>query len=376
MKIKSLEELQRTLLPHSKVLLLYSGGLDGSFLLWWLSKQSIGKLFALTIDLGGDLDLSVVREICSNFGAESLVIDKREEFVAEYVAPSIPAQGYYLGGHPICASLSRPLMAKVAVEVACREKIDVLLHSSNVTQNSLRRFNGALESLQFAGVFGSPFEESTITREEKRKCLLCSGGWKGTDARFSSDTNLWGREFENGSLDDPENIDIPEEIFSWTRQPRAKSSRKISLKFERGLPSSLDSVPMGLSKIISRLQFEVGAFGIGRYVGLEEIQNGSKVQEVREMPAATLLYDAYRRLESASVRSECVREKLCLEQLWVREAIEGRWFGLLRESAQEFINHVAARVNGTIEYELDSQGFKVQSLRSEIPRYLRSRGES
>ena len=94
------------------------------------------------------------------------------------------------------------------------------------------------------------------------------------------------------------------------------------------------------------------------------------------MPAATLLYDAYRRLESASVRSECVREKLCLEQLWVREAIEGRWFGLLRESAQEFINHVAARVNGTIEYELDSQGFKVQSLRSEIPRYLRSRGES
>jgi argininosuccinate synthase len=354
-------------------MVLYSGGLDGTYLLWWLSQRKLRKLIAVTIDLGGELEISNIRDLCSSFGAEWQLIDKKEEFADQYVAPSIPAQAYYLNGHPICASLSRPLMAKVAVEFAQTNSIEVVLHSSNLTQNSLRRFNGSLEDLAFTGIYGSPYENSVVSRFEKNEQLFRKTVWRPNKDLYSSDTNLWGREFESGSLDDPEDISVPEGIFSWTKEVTSLKAQEIVLAFEGGIPVCVDGVTGKLSDLIPQLQAKIGAYGIGRYIGLEEIGNGKKVQEIREMPAATLLYDAYRRLESANLPAECIREKIHLEQLWVKEAIEGRWFGLLRESSQAFINKVSSLVSGTIVYTLEWRSFTLRSLRSIKGRYLRSR---
>ena len=373
--IRSLDNLSKIVTPQSRPLCLYSGGLDGTYLLHYLSELGCSDVIALTVDLGGDIDKEVIKELCQRLGIEWLFLDKQQEFVKDFVIPAIAAQATYLGGHPICASLSRPLMAKVACEVAEDAGCDMIIHTSNHSQNSLRRFNGALSSLGVKGCFGSPFELSPISRELKSDELRAAGINIFDNRIHSTDSNLWGREFEYGELDDPENLVIPEFLYQWTKFTPGYRTRELTITFLNGVPKKLNGVDTEFVTLVNRINTAAGAYGLGRYVGLEEIEGGAKVQEVREMPAAYVLLDAYRRLESCCVSAECIREKMHIEQLWVREAVEGRWYDPLRQAAQAFIQSVAQKVTGTVSYELDLRRLQLTSVIAEKPLYIRDRSQ-
>ena len=173
-----------------------------------------------------------------------------------------------------------------------------------------------------------------MTRAEKIDALQAVGMSKFQARGISGDANLWCREFESGALDNPEAFWVPESLFDWTAPSEAiEVAADFSVTFERGVPVAIDGQCLPLLNLISRLNLQAGAFGVGRYSGLEHLEQGEKVLEVREAPAATVLMDAYRHLETATLAFELIREKMTQEQLWVREAIEGRWFGAVREAA-------------------------------------------
>lgn len=371
--IHQLSDLERYIKENSKILCLFSGGLDGSYLLYYLSKLSYGKLVALTVDIGGDLDTNAISEFCENLGIESSIVPRINEFAKDFVIPSIAAQATYLGGHPISASLSRPLIAQTALEMAEKLECDVILHTSDRSQNSLRRFNGSLDSLGTTAYFGSPYEFSTISREEKKKELNKGNLKKFNNRLYSSDSNFWGREFEYGNLDDPEEINIPEFLYEWTKKPFSTEKKTIKLTFYQGIPTKFNDTDMDFVSLVNELNLVIGSYGLGRYIGLEEIEDGNKVQEVREMPAAYALFTAYRNLESGCLTAECIREKINLEQLWVREAIEGRWFGLLRKATDAFIKQMAQQVSGSVSYELGEGQMRLTSIKAEKPLYIRDR---
>jgi argininosuccinate synthase len=259
------------------------------------------------------------------------------------------------------------------VQTARRVGCNAIVHTSTASQNSLRRFNGAFQQLRFDGLYGSPFEWSTPTRDEKLSALRDAGIRVPRSHGTSMDSNLWGREMEAGALDDPEAFEWPEELFRWTRQPWNPGPEGLSVSFRAGVPVELDGEPLELTALVQHLNERVGAFGIGRFAGLEEIGNGSKVHEIREMPAATLLMDASRRLETATLDAEMVRQKLHVEQLWVREAVEGRWFAPLREATQRFLESAAESVSGTVRYQLGGGQMRVASIHAENARYIRNR---
>lgn len=369
--IDDLPKLLAAIKTGRRPLVLFSGGLDGAYL---LAAMGCKECVALTVDLGGDpLDRAAV-ELCQRIGVQHVVVDATARFVAEYVNPAITAQARYGGGHPICASLSRPLLAKIAVERARDLGCTLIVHTSNRSQNSLRRFNGAFRELGFQGEYGSPFASSYVSREEKRTALSRLGVSMYAHRVVSTDTNAWGREFEGSVLDDPEIVVVPSELYRWTCGPaESGAAERMTLRFSRGLPTHMNDSAMTGAPLLRAMNELVGQHGIGRYVGLEETQCGAKVQEVREMPAATLLLDAFRRLESASVPYECIREKMTIEQLWTREAVEGRWYGELRLACQAFIENVANRVSGEITYELGRGCFEMTGMRAENPLYVRDR---
>lgn len=374
--IHSLEDLTRIVAPESRPLCLFSGGLDGAYVLHYLSGLGCDEVTALTVDLGGDVDREAVENICRRLGARSVVVDRRREFAEDFVIPSIAAQSTYLGGHPICASLSRPLMARAACAAAAELGCDLIIHTSDQSQNSLRRFNGALMSLACKGHFGSPFESSSMTRAEKREALYAAGVHTFQDRVYSNDSNFWGREFEYGELDDPENVSVPEFLYRWTKSPPDLPESSLSLTFRGGVPVALDDAEVEFVDLVDRLNARVGAYGLGRYIGLEEIQDGTKVQEVREMPAAYVLLDAYRRLESGCLGAESIREKMHVEQVWVREAVEGRWYDPLRNAADAFISSMARHVTGRVSYRLGPNKLELSSLQAERPLYIRDRGHA
>jgi argininosuccinate synthase len=135
----------------------------------------------------------------------------------------------------------------------------------------------------------------------------------------------------------------------------------------------LNGTALAPVELIARLNRQAGAFGIGRFCGLEHLDQGEKVLEVREAPAAHVLMDAYRHLETATLDAELLREKMHMEQVWVREAIEGRWFSALRAAADGFIEQCVAGVSGTVRYRLRDSAADVCAIQADAPIYLTDR---
>ena len=371
-KIRSFGDMDIVATHARHVLTLFSGGLDSSYALKELARRGC-RVTAMAVDVGDGVDQDDLQAIARHFGAEIEVVDAREDFVQGGVIPAIQAQAKYLGIYPISSSLTRPIMAMHAVHMAKQRGCDAIIHTANQSQNSLRRLNGAISRLGFSGWYGTPYEFSALSREDKITALAAAGLSRFQARGISGDANLWVREFESGALDNPEAFWVPDSLYKWTAPVDHEVAPDIRLRFEKGVPMVLNGQQLPVIDIVQALNNQAGAYGVGRYCGLEHIDAGEKVLEVREAPAATILMDAYRHLETACVDYEVLREKTHQEQIWVREAIEGRWFGRMREAAQQFISHSAQQVTGTVSYRLRPGAADVCSIVADAPMYLTDR---
>ena len=163
-------------------------------------------------------------------------------------------------------------------------------------------------------------------------------------------------------------------MYEWSSiKKQIHESTTLELHFQKGVPVALNGTRTDFVELIALLNQAVGAFGHGRYMGFEELEGGTKFLEFREMPAAHLLLDAYRKIESATLSSETIREKMHIEQIWVREAIEGRWFDPLKRACQSFIEATSEKVTGVISYQIGVGSLEARKIKVERPVYGRSR---
>ena len=372
--IRSFTQLENSNLdPSSPIVTLFSGGLDSTYLLSRLQAMGMRNVHAVSIDVGDIEPHSGKQQIAAHLGATFHSVDARQEFIDQHVAPALKAHAVYLGVHPISSSLSRPLLAKVALEIAEKVGATVVLHTANRSQNSLRRLNGAIEALRFGGWYGSPYDLDPVDRSAKIEHLTKAGLTEMAERVVSGDSNLWCREYESGFLDDPESHTMKHDLYQWTADKGSFPAEQLSIAFEKGLPVALDGRALTLSAIIEELNYRVGKFGYGRYSGLEHLDQGQKVLEVREMPAAWILLKTLRQLETACLSERLIREKMAVEQSWVNDAVEGRWFGGLKAATQAFIESSTESVNGTVIWALNQRSVDTVSIIATDPLYLRDR---
>src|SRR5205823_11869787 len=152
-----------------RVLLLYSGGLDTSVMLKWIQDAYGADIVALTVDLGqpGE-DFQVVRDKALRLGAiDALVVDAKEEFAHEYVLPAIKANALYGGGYPLFTALGRPLLAKIAVEVARETGCDTIAHGCTGKGNDQVRIESTVAALGPELKIIAPVRDWQMGREEE-----------------------------------------------------------------------------------------------------------------------------------------------------------------------------------------------------------------
>ena len=361
-----------------RVLLLYSGGLDTSVMLRWIQERYEAEVVTLTVNLGqpGE-DYDVIEGKARTIGAvECHIVDAREEFAREYLAPAIKANALYGGGYPLFTALGRPLIAKLAVEYARRTGCDTIAHGCTGKGNDQVRIEATIATLAPELKEIAPVRSWAMGREEevayaREHGIPVKGG--SEVAPYSIDDNLWGRSSEGRWIEDLDQAP-QEDVFPLVTPPRTAPDEpeRIELTFEQGVPVALNSSPLGLVDLIE----QVGAIGARHGVGIiDHIEDrivGLKVRDIYEAPAAAIILPAHQDLEKLVCTIHQNQFKAGLDRQWAYLVYAGLWWEPLRGDLDAYMDAVNSQVTGTIGLELYKGTARVTTRSSPNALYDRS----
>ncbi len=339
-----------------KVVLAYSGGLDTSVAVRWLKEERGYDIIALTVDVGMDRDRETLQSRALAAGAEKFVWrDAREAFLREYAFRALRAGAVYQGHYPLATALSRPLIARLLVDVAREEGARAVAHGCTGKGNDQVRFDVSVQALAPDLRIVAPVREWDMDREREIEYAQRHGiPVPVTRASpYSVDVNLWGRSVECGPLEDPWQ-EPPEDAFEWTRplDRTPDAPAYVEVTFEQGVPVALDGREMGPVELVSALNALAGEHGVGRIDMLEDRLVGIKSREVYEAPAAVALLAAHEALEQMTLSRDQRRFKARVAQEYAELVYNGLWFSRHRQDLDAYVASTQRHVTGTVRLKL------------------------
>jgi argininosuccinate synthase len=342
----------------NRVLLLYSGGLDTSVMLKWIQDSYDAEVVCLTVNLGqpGE-DYAVIEDKALRLGAlECHVVDAREEFAREYVAPAIKANALYGGGYPLFTALGRPLIAKLAVEYARKSGCDTIAHGCTGKGNDQVRIEGTVATLAPELRTIAPVRSWQMGREEeiayaREHGIPVKGGTEV--APYSIDDNLWGRSSEGRWIEDLDHAP-DEDVFQLVTPPERapEQGETVEIEFDRGVPVGLNGERMGLVALLERTAEIAARHGVGIVDHIEDRIVGLKVRDIYETPAAAVILPARQELEKLVCTIHQNQFKAQLDRQWAYLVYAGLWWEPLRQDLDAYMESVNAQVTGTIGVKL------------------------
>jgi argininosuccinate synthase len=354
-----------------RVVLAYSGGLDTSVAVRWMIEELGLEVIALAVDVGQAAeDWDVVRDRAREAGAmEAVVVDAREEFAEDFVAPALKANAMYEGRYPLVSALSRPVIVKHLVETARYHGAGAVAHGCTGKGNDQVRFEVSTRALAPDLEVVAPVRGWGMTREDSiHYAYRHEIPIQATKEKvYSIDDNLWGRAIECGEMEDPWAVPPPG-VWLLTK-PTATEPRDVVIGFERGVPTSLDGHKLAMADMIAELNAVVGSYGWGRIDMVENRRVGIKSRETYECPAALALILAHKDLESICLERDLDREKARVEPRYAELIYDGLWFSPLKTAFDAFVDSSQEFVTGEVRLHLEPNSCTVTGRRSEHTLY-------
>jgi argininosuccinate synthase len=340
------------------IVLAYSGGLDTSCIIPWLKEQYADvQVIAAAVDVGQPDDLSQIEaKALASGAARAYVIDAREEFLREYVFPTLRAGAVYERKYLLGTSMARPLIAKHQVEIALLEGADAVAHGCTGKGNDQVRFELTYQALAPHLSVIAPWRSWQIRSREDALVYAAAHNVpvQATAAKiYSLDGNLWHLSHEGGILEDPW-AEPPEDAFGLTVSPEEAPDTPVyvTIGFEEGWPVSIDGQQLDPLPLVERLNDLGGAHGVGRIDLLENRLVGMKSRGVYETPGGTILATAHRELEHLTLDKATMRVKDQLALTYADLVYNGQWFSPLREALDAFVDRTQLPVTGEVRMKL------------------------
>ncbi len=342
---------------RDKVVLAYSGGLDTSVAIRWLQQNYDLDVIAVGINVGqpGNLQEAVDRAL--KIGAvQAYAFNATEEFVNDYIGPSLKANALYMGSYPLATAIARPLISKIMVDIAKREGAKFIAHGCTAKGNDQVRFDVSIAALAPDIKIIAPMREWVMTREDEIEYARQNDVpiTVKKECPYSTDENIWGRSCECGVLEDAM-VEPPRDAFEWTVDPSEAPDEPqyVEIHFKKGLPIGLDGhKDMSMTKIIESLNEIGGRHGYGRIDQIEDRLVGIKSREIYESPAALILIKAHKDLEKMVLTKDVFNFKRSVEQRYSELCYDGLWFSPLREALDAFIDQTQEFIDGTVRVKL------------------------
>ncbi|MHB0976028.1 MAG: argininosuccinate synthase [Candidatus Aquicultorales bacterium] len=335
-----------------RVVLAYSGGLDTSVAIKWIHENYDLEVIAVAVDVGQEADFEAIVDKAFKAGAvHAEVVDAKKSFIERFILPSLKANALYEGKYPLIASLSRPLIAKVMVEVAEGTGAVHVAHGCTGKGNDQVRFEVSFRALNPELGIIAPIREWKMTREQAIEYAEKHGIPVPITKKspYSIDENLWGRTVECGILEDPW-VEPPADAFALTVDPEdaPDAAEYMEIAFDRGVPVEVNGEKLPPFELIKKVQDTAGKHGFGRIDMMENRLVGIKSREIYEAPAAMAIIMAHRDLEDLTLERELLHYKAQVEQKYAELVYYGLWYSPLKDALDAFIESTQANVTGTV----------------------------
>jgi argininosuccinate synthase len=360
-------------MARNKVILAYSGGLDTSVMVPWIGEKYNLDVVTFTVDLGQGEDIERIRQKALRTGAiDAVALDARNLFVDCFVFPALMAGAMYEGKYPLATALGRPLIAKLMVDAAREHNAVAVAHGCTGKGNDQVRFDVTFQTLAPNLKIIAPVREWKMSRDEEIAFAAKHGiPVEATkESPYSIDLNLWGRSCEAGVLEDPWD-EPPADAFAWTVDPANAPNEPLylTLDFEHGRPVALDGQKLDGVPLIDRLNQLGGQHGIGRIDHVENRLVGIKSRELYEAPAAVILHEAHRELESLCLSKQAQRFKTLVSQEYADIIYNGLWFSAFHQDLFAFVSSSQRFVAGQVRVRLFKGKATVVGRKSEHSLY-------
>ena len=299
------------------ILLAYSGGLDTSFLVPWLSENHRRPIITVTVDTGGiDAESArTLRERSKALGAiEHHQVDARADYFEQVLRFLIMGNVRRGQLYPLCVGAERVMQAQTIARMARQLKTGTIAHGCTAAGNDQVRFEVALRTLAPDLTVLAPVRDGALRRAEEleylqqRKLPIPPFG-----AAYSINRGLWGVTI-GGTETLTSAASIPDNAWVLTRDAfsHPRNPERHTLSFEGGRPVALDGVRLDAVALIERLDAIAAPFGIGRGIHLGDTIIGTKGRVAFEAPAAETLLTAHRELEKLvlTARQQRIKESV------------------------------------------------------------------
>ncbi len=342
-----------------KVVLAYSGGLDTSVILKWLEDEYNCEVVTFTADIGQGEEVEPARAKAEKYGVKQIFIeDLQEEFVRDFVYPMFRANAIYEGEYLLGTSIARPLISKRLIEIARETGADAISHGATGKGNDQVRFELGAYALNPDIHIIAPWREWNLTSRQSLLDYAESAGIaieqkQGNKSPYSMDANLLHISYESGILEDPW-AEAKDDMWLWSVSPEAAPDNPtyLELGYEKGDIVSINGERMSPAQVLTRLNKEGGANGVGRLDIVENRYVGMKSRGCYETPGGTIMLKAHRAIESITLDREVAHLKDELMPKYASLIYNGYWWSPERLMMQQMIDASQVTVNGEVRVKL------------------------
>lgn len=344
-------------MDKEKVVLAYSGGLDTSVIMHWLKDHYDYDVIAVCCNAGQKEDFVAIEKKAYDTGAsKAYVLDIREEFITDYIWPTLKAGAVYEGDYLLGTAMARPLMAKKLVEVAESEGAYYIAHGCTGKGNDQVRFEASIKALNPAIKIIAPWRIWDLHSRED--CIAYAKVHnipidQTEENIYSQDQNIWHISHEGGNLENPWNEHKDDILrMSVTPENAPDEPTYVEIYFEKGIPVAVNDKKLDPVELITTLNKMAGENGIGTVDIIENRLVGMKSRGVYETPGGTVLYKAHSALEKLVLDRDTMAYKNIVAQKYSQLVYDGLWFTPLREAINAFVDSTQSLLTGTVKVKL------------------------
>ena len=344
-------------MEKEKVILAHSGGLDTSVIMAWLKENTDFDIIAVCCNAGQKEDFEAIEKKALATGAsKAYTLDIREEFITDFIWPTLKAGAIYEGQYMLGTSMARPLMAKKLVEVAEKENAFYIAHGCTGKGNDQVRFEVTIKALNPAIKIIAPWRQWDLhSREElieyaKAHNIPIS---QTTKKIYSRDENIWHISHEGGELENPWNEHLDSiHVLSVPPEQAPDKPEYVEIDFEKGIPVAINGEKMDCISLLTKLNEMGSRNGVGTADIIENRLVGMKSRGVYETPGGTILFAAHTGLEQLILDRDTTQYKNIVAQKFSQLVYDGLWYTPLREAISAFVDSTQQLITGTVRMKL------------------------